>query len=52
MGDFFAMTDPHQPTEEHPLDSTEAVLPYIPFIIPLVGAVMMFLLAFIAVTLA
>ncbi|MCT9811430.1 hypothetical protein N0K08_12345 [Acidovorax sp. Be4] len=38
--------------DEHPLDSTEAVLPYIPVVLPLVGAVLMFLLAFIAVTLA
>lgn len=38
--------------DEHPLDSTEAILPYIPIVLPLVGAVLMFLLAFIAVTLA
>lgn len=38
--------------DEPPLDSTEAILPYIPIVLPLVGAVLMFLLAFIAVTLA
>ena len=38
--------------DEHPLDSTEAVLPYIPVVLPRVGAVLMFRLAVIAVTLA
>ncbi|MEG0939140.1 MAG: hypothetical protein RSE32_11490 [Comamonas sp.] len=35
-----------------PLDAAEAVVPYIPVIIPAAGAVMMFLLAFIAVNMA
>ena len=33
-------------------DAAEAVVPYIPVILPLAGAVMMFLLAFIAVYMA
>ena len=33
-------------------DAAEAVVPYIPYVIPLVGAIMMFLLAFIAVNMA
>ena len=32
--------------------AAEAVVPYIPYILPLAGAVMMFLLAFIAVNMA
>lgn len=33
-------------------DPVEAVVAYIPLVVPLVGAVMMFLLAFIAVSMA
>lgn len=36
----------------NPDDPVEAVVPYIPYVIPMVGAVMMFLLAFIAVYMA
>lgn len=36
----------------NPDDAAEAVVPFIPYVIPLVGAVMMFLLAFIAVNMA
>lgn len=36
----------------NPDDAVESVVPYIPYVIPLVGAVLMFLLAFIAVTMA
>lgn len=43
---------PQPATDEQPLDAAEAVTPYIPVVLPIVGAVMMFLLAFIAVTLA
>ncbi|XJC78015.1 hypothetical protein ACHFCA_00560 [Delftia tsuruhatensis] len=35
-----------------PEDATEAVVPYMPVILPLAGAVLMFLLAFIAVNMA
>ena len=36
----------------HPQDAVEAVVPFIPYVVPLAGAIMMFLLAFIAVTMA
>ena len=39
-------------TEATATDSVEDVVAYIPFVLPLVGAVMMFLLAFIAVYMA
>ncbi|CAB5681199.1 Uncharacterised protein [Delftia tsuruhatensis] len=48
----------HDPAASHATestatdDATEAVVPYIPVILPLAGAVMMFLLAFIAVNMA
>ncbi len=41
---------PHADTQE--LDPVEAVVPFMPLVLPLVGAVLMFLLAFIAVTMA
>ena len=41
----------HEPTD-HPQDEVEAVVPYIPYVVPAAGAVMMFLLAFIAVNMA
>lgn len=47
----------HDPAANHgeqpaPEDGTEAIVPYMPVILPLAGAVMMFLLAFIAVNMA
>ena len=42
--------DPHARGE--PIDATEAVVPMIPIVLPLVGGVLMFLLAFIAVYMA
>ncbi|QNP47205.1 hypothetical protein [Diaphorobacter aerolatus] len=36
----------------HARDVTETVVPLIPVVLPVVGAVMMFLLAFIAVSMA
>jgi hypothetical protein len=42
-------TEHHSPAEQ---DTIEAIVPYIPVVIPLVGALLMFLLAFIAVTMA
>jgi hypothetical protein len=39
----------HGNTEQ---DTVEAIVPYIPWVIPVVGALLMFLLAFIAVTMA
>lgn len=38
--------------EDHPIDPVEAVTPLIPLAIPLAGAVVMFLLALAAVTMA
>lgn len=48
------MTQPHTPAQhEEPItDAVEAVVPFIPVVIPLVGAIMIFLLAMIAVTMA
>ena len=48
------MTHPAPPNaaDEPTVDSTEAIVPYIPVVLPLVGGVLMFLLAFIAVYLA
>ncbi|WP_312565000.1 hypothetical protein [Comamonas sp.] len=43
----------HDPAvTQPPEDAVEAVVPVIPVVLPLVGAAMMFLLAFIAVTMA
>lgn len=38
------------PNDEPLDDAVEAVVPYIPFVIPAVGGIMIFLLAMIAVT--
>ena len=47
------MHESHEPaTRQPPEDAVEAVVPVIPVVLPLVGAAMMFLLAFIAVTMA
>ncbi|HEX5806221.1 MAG TPA: hypothetical protein VFY31_07810 [Macromonas sp.] len=44
---------PAHPAEAHSdVDSAEAIVPYIPWVLPLAGAVLMFLLAFIAVVMA
>ena len=48
------MSQPQTPAQ-HPepvTDAVEAVVPFIPVVIPLVGAIMIFLLAMIAVTMA
>lgn len=37
---------------DHAPDATEAIVPLIPIVLPLVGGVLMFLLAFIAVVMA
>ncbi|PWW46983.1 hypothetical protein [Melaminivora alkalimesophila] len=37
---------------QHPIDAVESVVPYIPLVVPAVGAAMIFLLAFIAVYMA
>ena len=40
------------PAVAHEVDPIEAIVPLIPFVIPLVGGVLIFLLAFIAVFMA
>lgn len=46
-----APNDSHEPAA-HDVDPVEAVVPLIPLVLPLVGGVLMFLLAFIAVSMA
>ena len=49
------MSDPHAPHGDAPPETTdpvEAVVPMMPIVLPVVGGVMMFLLAFIAVMMA
>ncbi|NML42413.1 hypothetical protein HHL11_01545 [Ramlibacter sp. G-1-2-2] len=46
-------SSPHEPHNEfEPQDAVEAVVPVIPIVLPLVGGVLMFLLAFIAIYMA
>jgi hypothetical protein len=40
------------PTPEEEQDAVDSIVPMIPYVLPMVGAVLMFLLAFIAVFLA
>ncbi|MDX9969368.1 MAG: hypothetical protein RBS47_10105 [Hydrogenophaga sp.] len=44
----------HQPTDHHeqPQDVVEAITPFMPVVLPVAGAVLIFLLAFIAVFMA
>lgn len=44
--------DSPKTTAADPTDPLEAIMPYIPVVIPAAGAVLMFLLAFIAVYMA
>jgi hypothetical protein len=48
------MSAPHATPEAaaHDVDPVEAVVPLIPLVLPLVGGVLIFLLAFIAVSMA
>jgi len=46
------MSAPVQPHDATPPDAVEAVVPLMPVVLPLAGAVLIFLLAFIAVTMA
>lgn len=46
------MSAPSHQTEGHEVDPVEAVVPLIPVVLPIVGAVLIFLLAFIAVSMA
>ncbi len=38
--------------DQHQPDAIEAIVPYIPFVLPMAGGVLIFLLAFIAVFMA
>ena len=51
--EMLSMTHSHDaaPTQV-PEDAVEAVVPYMPIVLPIVGGLMMLLLAFIAVTMA
>jgi hypothetical protein len=42
----------HTPVESHAEDAIEAIMPVIPIVLPMVGGVLMFLLAFIAIYMA
>lgn len=44
--------EPGHPMQDHEPDAIEAIVPLIPLVLPLMGAVLMFLLAFIAVYMA
>ncbi len=46
------MTPVHQTEAQGEVDSAESIVPFIPWLLPLAGAVLMFLLAFIAVVMA
>jgi hypothetical protein len=50
------MTSPNEPAQHgqdyEPHDAVEAVVPAIPIVLPMVGAALMFLLAFIAIYMA
>ncbi len=47
------MSAPHTTDESHePQDAVEAIVPLMPVVLPVMGGVLMFLLAFIAVFMA
>lgn len=46
-----APTPAHHDADHQP-DAIEAIVPYIPFVLPMAGGVLIFLLAFIAVFMA
>jgi len=46
------MSAPSTHTESHDVDPVDAIVPMMPIVLPVVGAVLMFLLAFIAVVMA
>lgn len=55
LKDLFSRIYMSAPTPEHneaPADPVEAIVPLIPIVLPVVGGVLMFLLAFIAVSMA
>lgn len=46
------MSNPTPHTQTPEIDAVEAVVPYMPLVLPLMGGVLIFLLAFIAVAMA
>ena len=46
------MSAPVHSDDNHPSDPVDEVVPLMPIVLPIVGAVLMFLLAFIAVSMA
>lgn len=46
------MSAPDDAQDKHDIDPVEAIVPLIPIVLPVVGGVLMFLLAFIAVYMA
>ena len=46
------MSNPHTTAETHDADPVDAIVPLMPVVLPVVGGVLMFLLAFIAVFMA
>ena len=46
------MSAPIPEHKDEPADPVEAIVPMIPIVLPIVGGVLMFLLAFIAVSMA
>lgn len=46
------MANAHDQVDAHPVDPLESVVHSIPFVIPAAGALLIFLLAFIAVSMA
>ncbi|MDR7306983.1 hypothetical protein [Rhodoferax saidenbachensis] len=46
------MSAPDNHSDNHAADPVDAVVPMMPIVLPLVGGVLMFLLAFIAVSMA
>ncbi len=46
------MSAPAPHTPDHEVDAVEAVVPLMPIVLPIVGGVLMLLLAFIAVSMA
>lgn len=46
------MSAPHHSDDHHAADPVDEVVPMMPIVLPIVGGVLMFLLAFIAVSMA
>jgi hypothetical protein len=46
------MSDPAKQDPSQPQDAVEEIVPLMPLVLPVMGGVLMFLLAFIAVTMA